>query len=139
MMDKDTLLTMFADAGQEHVFHYWQTLGKLEQENLLRECQQFDVTLMNKLFQNLVANPKPDISTPADSSAAFDTVEAARIVDHSKLSLYEQSIYKTDGNKLIREGKVGTVILAGGQGSRLGFNGPKGKYNIGLPSQKSLF
>mgnify|MGYP001626781382 CR=1 FL=1 len=106
---------------------------------MLRECQQFDVTLMNKLFQNLVANPKPDISASANSKAAFDTVEAARIVDHSKLSLYEQSIYKTEGNKLIREGKVGTVILAGGQGSRLGFNGPKGKYNIGLPSQKSLF
>lgn len=45
----------------------------------------------------------------------------------------------TAGNKLIREGKVGCVILAGGQGSRLGFDGPKGKYDIGLPSQKSLF
>ena len=49
------------------------------------------------------------------------------------------SVYTSAGNRLIREGKVGVLILAGGQGSRLGFNGPKGKYNIGLPSQKSLF
>jgi len=115
-------------------------LGKLEQDNLLMECQQFDVNLMNELFSKLVANPKPDVSAAnADSETAFDTVEPEKIVDRAKLSPYEQSIYKTAGNKLIREGKVGTVILAGGQGSRLGFNGPKGKYNIGLPSGKSLF
>ena len=76
---------------------------------------------MNDLYQNLVANPKPDISSRSNKETDFDTVEKARIVDKAHLSLYEQSIYKTEGNKLIREGKVGTVILAGGQGSRLGF------------------
>ena len=137
---QDEIIASFVQAGQAHVFQSFTNLGKLEQENLLRECQQFDVHLMNELYSKLVANFKPDMSANnANSETAFDTVEPEKIVDRAKLSLYEQSIYKTAGNKLIREGKVGTVILAGGQGSRLGFNGPKGKYNIGLPSQKSLF
>ena len=55
------------------------------------------------------------------------------------LSEYQRSIFTSEGNRLIREGRVGVVILAGGQGSRLGFSGPKGKYDIGLPSGKSLF
>jgi len=49
------------------------------------------------------------------------------------------STYEQSGNLLIQMGKVGVVILAGGQGSRLGFKGPTGKFNVGLPSKKSFF
>ena len=47
--------------------------------------------------------------------------------------------YVNKGLDLIKEGQVAVVILAGGQGSRLGFEHPKGMYNSGLPSDRSIF
>ena len=93
--------------------------------------------LINELYYTLVKNAAKEDTTAGHT--AFEAVEPERIIDRQALNSYEQSIYMSAGNQLIRDGKVGCVILAGGQGSRLGFNGPKGKYNIGLPSQKSLF
>jgi UDP-N-acetylglucosamine/UDP-N-acetylgalactosamine diphosphorylase len=43
------------------------------------------------------------------------------------------------GFLLLEQGQVAAFLVAGGQGSRLGFEGPKGAYDIGLPSKKSLF
>lgn len=48
--------------------------------------------------------------------------------------------FQQEGLRVIREGKAAVVILAGGQGSRLGFEHPKGMYVMqGLPSGKSIF
>ena len=47
--------------------------------------------------------------------------------------------YSQTGLDMIKYGAVGVVVLAGGQGSRLGFEKPKGMYDIGLPSHKSIF
>ena len=54
--------------------------------------------------------------------------------DESKLEEF-----RTLGNEYIKNGKVAVCCLAGGAGTRLGFAGPKGMYNIDLPSQKSIF
>lgn len=65
----------------------------------------------------------------------------------SAVTLYRKSDFSAQvlteitvhGKELIRQGKVGCVILAGGQGTRLGFDGPKGALKPGLPSGRSLF
>ena len=61
------------------------------------------------------------------------------ISDRENLSEAEKQELSDIGYKKIREGKVTVVVLAGGQGTRLGSDRPKGEYNIGLPSGKSIF
>ena len=110
----DELIAQFMNAGQGRIFDAWDNLGTLERENLLNECSQFDVDLINDLYSNLVANPQPHEEQEGEGETVFDTVEPERIVDASNLSSYKKSIYQTEGNELIRSAKVGVVILAGG-------------------------
>ena len=80
-----------------------------------------------------------DPSASGTQDATLEPVEDERIKNKTQMSDMDKTIYELKGKALIKEGKVGVVVLAGGQGSRLGFDGPKGKFNVGLPSQKSIF
>lgn len=113
---------------QEHVFEYWNELTDNERIILLKELSEVDFDLLKKLYNSSeevvpsVFEPAPYICKPRNNEErkAFSDAEKKGI-EH------------------IKSGKVAAFIVAGGQGSRLGFEGPKGKFPAGPVSGKSLF
>lgn len=68
-----------------------------------------------------------------------ENVEPIDFVDKCKLSKDEYEKYEKIGVEKIKSGKLAVITMAGGQGTRLGHNGPKGTYDLGLASHKSIF
>ncbi len=130
------LIKDFKQAGQEHVFKFFDKLGKPEQAELLKQLEQVDLSELERLNNELVFNggtaekninfselkPAPYQALPKDKDADPAWAEAKNI-----------------GEKAIRDGRLAVFVVAGGQGTRLGFNAPKGCYKVTPVKQKSLF
>ena len=113
---------------QEQVFEYWSELSDPEKEILLRELSEVDFDLLKKLY-NSTENPIPPEFKPAPYINRPENNEERKAFDHAEKI----------GIEHLKSGKVAVFVVAGGQGSRLGFEGPKGKFPAGPVSGKSLF
>ena len=115
--------------SQEHLLNNFKNLSEEKQKRLLEQIENIDFDLIKKLYdttQNITTEIQDDQIKPIDF---FD-----------KEKLYDDyKKYKEIGEKAIRTKKLAAVTMAGGQGTRLGHDGPKGTYDIGLESHKSLF
>jgi len=142
MSDFETLKSKYESAGQSQVFQFYDSLSKEEQQNLLSQLSSLDVSRVNSVYSKAIqsekeakqaeeSNVKADISAPP-SSSLISTGDA------SAVSQEEQKLRQL-GLEAISKGEVGVLLMAGGQGTRLGSSDPKGCYDIGLPSKKSLF
>jgi UDP-N-acetylglucosamine/UDP-N-acetylgalactosamine diphosphorylase len=120
-----------AKYGQQHLLKYYNELSSTDQEALVNEILDIDFELISSLHCDLILNSNHE-SSPED----FSPLKANSFDD---CSVEEKENYYNLGIEAIREGKVAALLVAGGQGTRLGHSGPKGTFNIGLPSGKSLF
>jgi len=136
MNDVSTLKERYEAAGQGHLFQFWPDLSPEEQARLQLQLTALDVERVNRVWQKSVdaekeapASGDEDTIKPLPEDA-FDTIVGA--------PEKEEELRKV-GLKAIADGTVGVLLMAGGQGTRLGSSDPKGCYDIGLPSHKSLF
>lgn len=114
--------------NQEHLLNGYERLDENKQKKLINQIKSIDFELINSLYQNKTK----------EQETSKDEITPMEYLDKYKLN-DEYKYYESIGKKAIKEGKLAAVTMAGGQGTRLGHDGPKGTYDIGLDSHKSLF
>ena len=117
-------------SNQEHLLKFYDKMPKEKQERLLEQIEKLDLNEIGQLY-NAIKNPA-EVQTEAK-------VEPIQYVDKTKISEQEKQEYMKIGNEALASGQIAAVTMAGGQGTRLGHKGPKGTYDLGLKSHKTLF
>lgn len=110
--------------GQQHVLAYYEELQEEERQRLLHQIAETDFGML-KYCKNNTTNQKGKISPLA--AMELDEIERNR------------AQYMALGLDAVKNGKVAAVLLAGGMGTRLGFDNPKGMYDIGLTKPVYIF
>ena len=131
-LGKDALMERALGAGQGHIFAWWEDLDERARSELLAQVRSIDFELVQRLVDSLVLHPRAQ--EPVD-------LEPAPIIPlpKTKAEKAREREARELGEYTIRQGKVAALVVAGGQGTRLGFSGPKGAFPIGPISAKSLF
>lgn len=126
----------YEKAKQEQVFAFYEDLTSAKKAALFKQLSSFDPEYINTITDRAVNPPKTESADKELSVSPLPDSATASILD-SKAEDIEK--WYSQGLDLIAENKVGVVLMAGGQGTRLGSSAPKGCFDIGLPSSKSLF
>lgn len=119
--------------GQGHLFRFWDELDGAGRARLLGEVARLDFELLREMREELRRRLE---GPPAPPATRFDPPELFRAEDAGGR---EGAGAIARGEAALAAGRVGFVLVAGGQGSRLGFEGPKGLLPIGPVSRRTLF
>lgn len=109
--------------GQTHLLQYYDTLSPEQQAALLQQIADMDFSVLERSMQE---------ETPRGKLEPLGACTISEITE-------KQTEYRKIGLDAIRSGSVGAVLLAGGQGSRLGCSGPKGVFQIGVNNDLTIF
>lgn len=122
-MDYERTKIYLEERGQAHLLKYYDKLTAEEKAQLLDDIEKTNFSVLKKLDKSVKKIGK---ITP---------INAVTVEDIKRRRLQFESV----GVNFLKEGKVAAVLLAGGQGSRLGYDGPKGTFDIGVTRSVSIF
>jgi UDP-N-acetylglucosamine/UDP-N-acetylgalactosamine diphosphorylase len=129
---REQLQALLEPYGQSHVLRFWDQLDATQRDQLVGQLAELDLDELQSLirgeddavdFAALARRAEPPPAVRADGSGADWSPQQARAA----------------GEEALRSGRVAVLIVAGGQGTRLGFDHPKGMFPIGPVSGRTLF
>ena len=134
-----TIAERLRDHNQEHLLRTWDSLSPVLQESLSRQVEQIDFDLLENLIHGY--------GSVRNSCRAVGNTERVRSLSptscgypDSPEQVAEWKSAADQGEELLRDGRVGVILVAGGQGTRRGSITPrKGMFPISPVAQKSLF
>lgn len=136
MSDFDSVVLLLKKYDQEHILRFWNKLDDGKKKFLLDDIRDINIPEVVEMFRRTVENISADQQKLDDKMNPIPA-ELYGAVNRSSVELLTK--YEQIGLEQISQGRVGVLLMAGGQGTRLGVSYPKGMYDIGLPSHKSLY
>lgn len=125
MLTRERAEQRLAAHGQQHVLRWFDELSPAQQQNLLAQVEQLDLPWLEQT-----------LAAPIGATAA-DAIEPYR--DVIGVEDQSESEARALGEAALGAGRLGVLLVAGGQGTRLGFDGPKGALTLAPISGRTLF
>jgi UDP-N-acetylglucosamine/UDP-N-acetylgalactosamine diphosphorylase len=132
-IQREHLAARLKPFGQEHLLRFWDELDGAGRQQLARQIAAID-------FEHIAALSGQEAAMPDWAALArrAKPASALRLAERSRGGQYDLNEARRRGEAALATGKIGVLLVAGGQGSRLGFDHPKGLYRIGPVSGASL-
>jgi len=123
-------IKLLEENEQDNILNWIKKVNDNQKEKIAEQVLSFDFGKLKELYNKTKSTPEFE----------KNKIENIGYTDLSKLNEMEFKKYKTKGEQIIKEGKYAVITMAGGQGTRLGHNGPKGTFEIdSVNGKKYLF
>lgn len=132
--DEHEIVQRLSAAGQDRLLAHAHRLDPESRAVLLSRLGELDLERLPQLIERYVRS-KPAFSLPKDLAPAPFLALDPETPGHA----WDPAAARAQGEALLRDGKVAAFTVAGGQGTRLGFDGPKGMHAAGAVTGKPLF
>lgn len=132
-MATPSIIETFRNAGQGQVFAFFDQLAPTQQERLLAEAGEIDLAEIDRLCRTLLVKGAATVNLAGLTPAPYEPLP------ENGGNGSEWARAKGAGEAALRAGRVAAFTVAGGQGTRLGYDGPKGTYPVSPIKKKTLF
>ena len=125
------------NASQSHLLQFWEVLSLTDKTSLLNQIGRTDLRMLNQIWKSSTND-----DSPLDAIARIESARSPRQIERQPQPAADNERWNRAaqlGERELRAGNVAVVTVAGGQGSRLGFDHPKGMFPIGPKSDRTLF
>jgi UDP-N-acetylglucosamine/UDP-N-acetylgalactosamine diphosphorylase len=118
--------------GQQHLIQFWEKISNSQRLQLADQIRSLDWTMLDSLD-----DPSYQQTDWGQLAEQAESPPAITLSDYADRAIYSQACAL--GQAALAANKVGLILVAGGQGTRLGFDQPKGMFPLGPLSGRTLF